>query len=204
VVPARRTFTLLDAIVIIAATATGFAWVRSIIDEFDWPDSWTYEVWGLSDYVYVIGHLLACVLRPLLAIWTLAILGLRFLEPRPPIYKLAYQPGVTACGSVVLVLACEFLRYLAIAVAMAKGAPWHHPFLVQGSFGADFYRSGISEGAFHYAVVVAWGLLLVMRRWRPQKSWIDRTGRAIGVLWLIQLLSSLVSSVVSIWQIETP
>src|SRR4051812_7405445 len=200
--PPRRTFTLLDGIVIVAGTATGFAWVRSILGEFGWPDEWAYEDWDLPDYIHVIGHLLACVLRPLLAMWTVAILGLRFRQPRPPISEFGYLPGVTACGSAVFVLACEFLRYLANAFAMAKGTPWHHPFFIEGSFGADFYRFGIADGPFHYPIAVAWGVHLLSRQWRPERTWIDRTGRAIGFLWLILPLCSLLQSVVNIWQIQ--
>jgi hypothetical protein len=34
------------------------------------------------------------------------------------------------------------------------------------------------------AVAATWSLLLVNRRWHPERSWIDRLGRFLGLYWL--------------------
>jgi len=34
------------------------------------------------------------------------------------------------------------------------------------------------------AVASSWVLLLVSRQWRPERSWIDRAGRALGWFWI--------------------
>ena len=36
-----------------------------------------------------------------------------------------------------------------------------------------------------YAVAAVWLVLVVSGRWRPEKSWIDRLGRALGVIWVM-------------------
>ena len=36
-----------------------------------------------------------------------------------------------------------------------------------------------------YAVAAAWLALAVAGRWRPERSWIDRLGRVLGVAWIV-------------------
>ena len=36
-----------------------------------------------------------------------------------------------------------------------------------------------------WAVFVTWMTLLIGRRWRAERSWIDRLGRATGVFWIL-------------------
>lgn len=35
-----------------------------------------------------------------------------------------------------------------------------------------------------FTVAVVWLLLALSGRWRPEKSWIDRLGRLLGVVWI--------------------
>jgi hypothetical protein len=41
------------------------------------------------------------------------------------------------------------------------------------------------------AVAVAWLALAVTGRWHPERSWIDRLGRALGLGWLVIFLLSI-------------
>ncbi|WP_406695128.1 hypothetical protein V5E97_29235 [Singulisphaera sp. Ch08] len=47
---------------------------------------------------------------------------------------------------------------------------------------------GVQMAAFAapcgYSVVAIWLLLVLSGRWRPEKSWIDRLGRVLGVIWI--------------------
>ena len=36
-----------------------------------------------------------------------------------------------------------------------------------------------------FAIIVAWTMLAVQRRWRNEPSWIDRAGRVLGVAWVL-------------------
>jgi hypothetical protein len=38
-----------------------------------------------------------------------------------------------------------------------------------------------------YAVAAAWLTLAIGRRWRPEPTWVDRSGRAIGFFWLLMI-----------------
>jgi predicted transporter len=37
---------------------------------------------------------------------------------------------------------------------------------------------------FAATVVATWSMMALDRRWRPEPSWIDRTGRLIGIYWI--------------------
>ena len=45
------------------------------------------------------------------------------------------------------------------------------------------------------AVLGTWPALVACRRWHPRRSWDDRLGRVVGVLWLTQLLFRLATPV---------
>jgi hypothetical protein len=36
-----------------------------------------------------------------------------------------------------------------------------------------------------YAVLAAWTILFLSHRGRPERSWIDRAGRALGICWIV-------------------
>jgi hypothetical protein len=93
---ARRWFTLLDAAVLIAATAVGLGSYRVIeVAKEPWAlfDSrGSQPVWGWKGAVWDIRADSERVL-PFLMPWTIAVLALRFLCPRPRLRRLLRQPG---------------------------------------------------------------------------------------------------------------
>ena len=57
----------------------------------------------------------------------------------------------------------------------------YETFLVlMDGLGYSFQRNG-------YAVAAAWLTLMIGRRWRPEPSWVDRSGRLIGSFWLLMI-----------------
>ncbi len=38
-----------------------------------------------------------------------------------------------------------------------------------------------------FAVIASWVALALARRWRSERGWIDRAGRAVGLLWIVLL-----------------
>jgi hypothetical protein len=182
--PAARPFKLLDAMVLVAATAVGFGWVRCV---------WYFNTdWRLNDWLNEAPEMLLA----LLMVWTLATLFLRLVPPRPRIRRLVSQPGAAACGAVALIFALECSRYFLDSTARSRGVRWILPWARYVP--AELF-SLISGGPYAYAVVTAWGLLFLSRRCRPEPSWIDRAGRVTGLLWLLLALWSTMKYAIDEW-----
>jgi hypothetical protein len=49
---------------------------------------------------------------------------------------------------------------------------------------ADKSYSPFFESRIEPAVVASWVALALARRWRPEPSWVDRAGRALGAYWI--------------------
>jgi hypothetical protein len=160
-----RPFKILDAMILVAATAGGLALGRKMSED---------PVW-----VYFSPSLSAWPATCFLLVWTVSFLLMRLWSPRPSLRRLMCQPGMAACCAVVVVTmiaviatACAWvLRDLSVATAIHT-EHWsdHSPHVGQ-------------------AVALTWLGLLLSRRCRVEPGWIDRFGRAIGVLWLLMLLT---------------
>jgi hypothetical protein len=117
---------------------------------------------------------------------TIAVLTMRLRYPRPPFRRLACQPGFVACCAVALTLALSDLEYLGRVSIQGVDNPFQRGFsselfnVVLDGFGYSFTRNG-------YAVSATWLMLALGSRWRPESSWIDRIGRAIGVFWIVMI-----------------
>jgi hypothetical protein len=169
-----RTFTLFDAMFLVAATAIGFAWVRSV---------WYFENFKrLMDW---LDHALE-MLKLLLATWMFATVALRMLPPRPPLRRHVLQPGAAACGAFTFAFTIECSFHFVNLFARNRGIPWY--LFHNGYFGSELYMQVIVAGRYHYPIAAVWGLLLLSRRCHPEPSWIDRTGRALGLSWLLLAL----------------
>jgi hypothetical protein len=178
---APRRFTLLDGMVLVAATAVGFSGVNAFVREIVGED--------LSSILRVIQSkvmwresalaLLLCAL-PVLAAWTLALIPLRLLKPRPRSHRLAREPGLMAGLS--FAITTGFLAILAPIIRFGIGADdWDH--ILRGTF-------MLMPAAVGVAVLASWTTLILSRRWRAEPSWIDRLGRAFGVFWVVFALAS--------------
>jgi hypothetical protein len=95
---------------------------------------------------------------PVLCSLSVAVLILRLASPRPQWRALARQPGLWACGA---------------AVGSIFVASWLEALSVR-----------IPAVAVPASVVLAWLVLWISGRWAGDRSWLDRLGRVIGVLWL--------------------
>jgi len=90
---ARRSFTIFDALVLVAATAVGMAGSRAVLliggwSEFETPT----DGWSLGTILHAIPRAL-CVSLSLLAAWTIALMVLQLRRPRARLQQLALQPG---------------------------------------------------------------------------------------------------------------
>lgn len=157
-----RPFTLLDAMVVIASTAVGLAGiafeVRALVS-LDAPLSLEMVIW-----------LLVCASPPMLACWSIGWLALRLRQPRPAFPELMVQPGMAACTSA--------LCYLLISSV---------PLGILASTGRDilFYFATVPYLQVGTAVISVWLVQALGQRWKPEASWLDRSGRLLGVSWIL-------------------
>ena len=172
----QRRLTLLDAMVLIAMIGTAVASLRG----FSVADIVRLGVRPRPNLLPVLRHGLVGPLLPCGLAWTLAVLLLRFRQPRPPRRHLARQPGTVACVAAASVAGAGALALLLVMIA---------EFYTQTEQVAltDRFVTRFMEAMAPYmgtGVLVAWMALVLNRTWRPESSWIDGMGRAMGVFWV--------------------
>jgi len=114
---------------------------------------------------------------PVIAMWTLALIPIRLLGPRPSRRRLARQPGLMATLAVGVATVFGGLQYLIGASVWG----WDY---YGGMIGTEDTMA-IVPALFGLAVSVSWMTLCVGRRWRAEASWVDRLGRAMGAFWIM-------------------
>ncbi len=179
-------FTLLDGLVLIAATALGLGGTRVLFHR--WFLSSPIEPLSPGDFFAVLAIELEPFL-PIPAAWTLGLAVLGLL--RTPLRKAVRSPGVAAClaGSfVVLLIPVNFAFLLVVSLFRDYGGsmarlldnypPSTWPVRCLGS---------LSRDAQHVAVagLVAWGLVALGRRRLRPRGWIEWAGTALLALWLL-------------------
>ena len=191
----RRRFTLLDAMVLIAATAVGFSLARTyslaVLNNELRPYPFIPRVL-LTVWVYILAAI------PVTAMWSIAVFGLCLRRPRRPLRQLARQPGFVANGAVTLVSLVRLGGFLTLMARTIGNRFYTLSLGVSDAFSvtvsypgpvntATVYNSAyFASTAFGISTAVAavWLLLAVSRRWRSQPDWLDRLGRALGVYWV--------------------
>jgi hypothetical protein len=94
-----RTCTILDATILVAATAVGLAIVRAFV-----ADGWFFRQEFPISHINFMTQCANEASLPFLASWTLCFLILRLRRPRPRLRRLARQPGMAACSAAALLL----------------------------------------------------------------------------------------------------
>ncbi len=172
-----RKFGLFDAMILVAATALGALSLR------------LFEVHGLELLTLYHGFYpgyeatayLGIALRfagPWFAAFSVALLLIRLRGSRRRLARLMRQPGTTACVAATAILALEAtLAAIDIAImGVPPGEDVHFKLLPM---------CVMAPGA---GVLAVWLVQALGRRWRPERSWIDRSGRALGTCWIVVLL----------------
>ena len=183
----RRRITLFDLIVLTAATAIGLSLVHlgrprqaAGAGIFTWPVlPGNGSGYASKSWILPIAERAAPIL-PCLAAWTGAFLVMRLHGHRPRWRRLVSQPGLVAAVAALSILAIESI--LLIGSAKVDGRfGWSSPARV-----AEFVVNGVILLAHHvgWAVAVSWFTLVLIGRWRPEPSWVDRWGRALGCTWI--------------------
>ena len=181
----RRRFRLLDAMVLVAATAIGCGLMQAIARaarrspyelyaKLVRPALW-YDLMANSGKILV----LTLLTMPLVAMVTLALIPIRLVGTPPQFRRVARQPGLMAsCASCV---AIAYLGLPVVVVALAAGAGWHGVSRMLADQ-QQIYFATMHGGL---AVLVSWMTLFAGGRWHAERSWIDRLGRAVGLCWIV-------------------
>ena len=172
-------FTLIDALIFLAALATGDIWLvesRALL-----------EVFAASESFW-----LRQVLHPLAAFFcalTLVLLLLRFRAPRPRLAFCLRQPGTAACLIATMFLSLEVLnhfldltmRFGDIILLTNSGGCYSSGRRIPGVslLGSIAFSVGVTPGL---AVAGAFLTLVSAGKWRPKSSPIDRAGRALRMV----------------------
>lgn len=184
-----RRFTLLDALVLVAATAAGIAASRE-----DWIRLWEldraekYREYGTfwivaSAVIDVFDAAMLCLVA-----WTFSLLLLRLGRPRPRFSRLILQPGMAASAAatmaLLVILYFDTQNHIIVSIINISYAigDWSDWWLLS----QNAIEKSTSTTAT--AVLVAWAMLGCSRLGRCEPSWIDRAGRILGILWILFLL----------------
>lgn len=176
--PPRR-FTLLDGMIAVAALAAGLGLARCLglgIDREFHGRMWTdarlfFRSWMIDEFVVQLFRL--GTVATLSA--TLAVFAWRLRRPRPGWRRMAGQPGMAAA----LAAGAAWLIMLPWMVLWHADSSWS--FGEGEALGVGTDMAAVLAG---FGVASRWGMLLLSRRWRCEPSWIDRSGRLVGVCWM--------------------
>lgn len=196
--PAKRTFTLADAIVLIAAIGLGFAWARFNMRDYEgthmpladrvyepFRDSYPIpKAWRPWWYYVSLAWVTVDAMIPCVAVLTLAVLALGLKSPRPPLRRLVRRPGFAGClAASTALIASGFGNAVTMHLddiffkVENPGVPDPYPHHYWRNL-SDF----IEPSFVGIAVIGAWSILLFGGR-RNAKDWVERTGQVLGFAW---------------------
>jgi hypothetical protein len=175
--PTPRRLTMADLAILTAGAALSFAILR-----MSWDTS-SSTLASISSAV--VGSQSSVVIISLSLGAATALIGMRIIGPRPRWRAVFRQPGTSACLAI--------LAYMLMVVLLFS---WHEvlkPASALSRFRIDF-NLHLSGNRFAGTwVAVAWTTLALARAWRPEPSWIDRSGRILGVVVILHWLRSAVN-----------
>jgi hypothetical protein len=177
----RRRFTLLDGMILVAATAVGYAVFQSLNHLIGVGD--VLEILRETTSSGAIGELIALltlIAAPVMVSWSLVLIPLRLIGTRPRWRRLARQPGLVA--SLAVATALGFMAMVTGVALLGIGRN------ILGGFPEMLLLLALFF--FGVAVLASWVTLVAGRRWRPEPSWVDRLGRALGIFWILLAIAS--------------
>ena len=181
---AGRPLRLLDGMILVAATAFAFTIYRQGIAggvqfstiNFAWEPAlfyWMHQV------------------VPFPAMWSLALFLIASFDRTTPKRRKFRHAGAVACCSAVVVLAITTLVgtsfYLLHALEDYRIIPKilsHH----RNIHAPPPFANTPTEEFIGAAVLGAWAVMAASGRWRLERSWIDLTGFALGLVWVALFL----------------
>jgi hypothetical protein len=184
----RRSFTLRDLLILIAAFALGAAltkWMipfgnnNGVVGGF-----LTGRPWPATSLAIVEGVMsdLICLGPSWLFAGSVGLVLLRLLPPRPRLGDLITQPGAAASLAVV---AMAVIALVLSTLAMVMVQCIIRRSQNELSYVTMVFNNGRLLGS---PIGLIWLTLVLTDRWRPQRDWLDRLGRVLGVAWIVVFL----------------
>ena len=174
--PARK-FTVLDGMVLIAATGIAFVPIRLFLwENWHFPEELSVpEIWRMGLEINV--SLVPLALSLSMALW---LLGMK--KPRPNLRRVYRKPGMAACTVAIvyaILSSTGYVVFLHFSHALDRGV------FEDDNSTMLWIRIGM-QPAFLVggAVVSVWIVMGLGGTWRAEPSWIDRAGRALGIYWV--------------------
>jgi hypothetical protein len=172
-----RVFTLVDAMILVASVAVGFAMVRGWVElRSRLPQ---LDSGPLPPRLLDIRDGFTAARMVLLSV-TLAVIPLGLRTPKPPQGGRWGRPGMVVPIAVALAtLAClldEGVFPFVIGFYYLYASPEQRLFQVA--------TGAVSISRAATAVGLAWLALALAGRWEPEISWVGRFGRALGFIWI--------------------
>lgn len=189
-----------DLLILIAALGVGMWGARNLW--FGLTGGPLQGWWNSTPGHLVIAAMLSAFAMPM----TVACLALRLRQPRPPWRRVFIRPGAAALLACCLVFAARLLELVAVfhsptgGPVLGQGYPIRvsdtsYVVLVESFFGngamssvqvGECFSVMVASFAYPcgYAVGGVWLVQAASGRWRPEKSWIDRLGRSLGLIWI--------------------
>ena len=161
----KRRLSISDGIILVATMAVSLACVREF--ESQALSGWQSSGWARRLQASVWAAL------PL----TLALIPLRLRQPCPRTQLPWRQPG----WLVGIAVAVSFAHLLALVILDEY---------FSGQRGSRVPSGLLGIGALHIplksscSIAAIWIALALSGRWKPETSWIDRTGRILGCYWI--------------------
>ena len=170
----RRRFTLLDVMILVAATAVGIAAARGYLGAEGRACVWTNPSWDFY-------RVRIAAAAPCLTAWGLALLGLRLGTPRRRLRRLIWQPGFSAC----------LAEMVGVASALLRSALPPYQMMTQDQQDIWILMLVVKLApSVVPAIATTWLLILLGGRWRRRSDWIDGAGRMLGLAWFVMFLAS--------------
>jgi hypothetical protein len=118
----------------------------------------------------------------LLASLSTALLVAGLLPPRSRLSELCRRPGFAACWVTALVMVID-------AVSMIALNPDNFTNFEKFIHCFDYGYFWFAAGHIGFGVLISWTTLALAGCRRPEPNWIDRSGRALGVVWIIAFVA---------------
>lgn len=173
--PSRRRLSLSDTSILIAATAFGLVIVRYFF---------TVDLWALRpapvDRFERIMRILTVAMHlasPVLVALSLAAFAIDLRPPRPPLRRLAREPGFVAMAVVSLTTSYFLVHFAARECGSYDSTPPMHWTNLSWVFANLFVGLG-------WNVAIAWFVLALQGHWRPRSLFTGGIGAALGCTWI--------------------
>jgi hypothetical protein len=176
----RIPFRLIDGMVLVAATAVAFAIYRQGLS-----GQVTFSTFrgNAEKWLFFWMHQVV----PFPAMWSLAVVAIAVFGLGPNRRRRPRHAGVIACSAAVVALALTTLvasTFYTLHVLEDFGAIPRVFSHARNSHAMPPFANAPIEELVGAAVLGAWSAMAAGGRWRGQPSWIDRTGRVLGMFWI--------------------